>query len=108
MDVAEAQKFVSDERGRSFWNAARLSDDELLLRRERLHNGLAMVFAFALLIGYFMLPTIWGRIGENAAIYGTWANLAGFFLAAVQQSDMGNKCRSVREFLKAQSPTPSA
>lgn len=107
MDITEVQKIVSEERAAWVFVSARLSDDELLRRRERWHNGLAMFFAFALLVGYFVLPTLWSRIGEHIAIYGTWATLAAFLLAARQHSARANRCRDVRQFLKNQLHEPS-
>ena len=102
MDITEAQKIVSRERAAWLFVSAKLTDDELLRRRERWHNGLAMFFVFALLVGYFVLPTLWSHIGEQVAIYGTWGTLVGFIFAARQHSTLGNRCRDVREFLRSQ------
>lgn len=106
MDIAEARKFVSEERTRWLPGAFGFSDDELLLRRERLHNALSMIFAFALLIGYFVFPTLGSQLGDLVAIYGTWAALAGCFFAAIQQGAVAGQCRSVREFLKSEFQAP--
>lgn len=108
MDIAEAQKFVSRERAHWWLGAVGLADGELLLRRERLHNALAMGFAFALLFGYFLLPTFFSSFGDCAAIYLTWGSLTGFFYTAVQQGVAASQCRMVREFLEGNSPTPPA
>jgi hypothetical protein len=108
MDIAEARKFVSQERTRWLPGAVGLSDEELLLRRERLHNALSVVFAFTLLIGYFVFPTLGSQLGDLIAIYGTWAALAGCFFAAVQQGTVASQCRNVREFLKGELQAPSA
>jgi len=107
MDITEAQKIVSRERAGWLFVAAKLSDDELLRRRERLHNGLAMFFAIAVLVGYFVLPILWGQIGERIAIYGTWGTLIAFIFAARQHSVTANHCREVREYLKSQLHEPS-
>ena len=102
MDISDAQKLLSRERTRWFAAAAgKLSDDGLLRRHERLFNGMTMIFAIGCLIGYFVLPMIWGQIGEYVAIYGTWSTIVGFFIAARQCSVAANRCRAARRLLNS-------
>jgi len=109
MDILDAQKLVSRERARWFAAAAgSLSDDEVLCRHERLFNGMTMILAVGCLVGYFILPTLWGQIGEHAAIYGTWGTLIGCIVCARQCSVTANRCRSARRLLNSQSHEPSA
>jgi hypothetical protein len=108
MDISEAQSFVSRERVRWYLGAAGLSDDELLRSRERLHNGLSMFFAFAFLVGYFILGTLLSRFGDLIALYGTLCTLIVFVLAARRHILKARDCRDVREFLKSQLREPSA
>jgi hypothetical protein len=91
MDITEALKCASRERARWFSVAAKLSDDELLRRHERLFKGLAMVFAISIIPSWFVL-----------GLRSTWLFLIfpGELLAAVHFNGLGNQCRDVREILK--------
>jgi len=92
MDIAEAEKCLRRERSRWLPFAARLSDDELLRRRERLFNGLAMFFAFAILPSWFF--------GGLLGVYGQSGVIVGEIFAARHFSDLGNRCRDGREILR--------
>ena len=100
MDIAEAQKMVARERSRWFAKAAHnLSDDELLCRHERVFNGMTMILAIACLVGYFVLPTLWGHFGGYASTYGTLGTLVVCFLSARKCSVTANRCRDARKLL---------
>lgn len=100
MDIIQAQQIVDRESAAWLFVAVGLSDDGLLRGRESWHNGLAILFAFALLVGCFVPPTLWTQIGEHIAMYGTWGTLAGFLLAARQHRALGIRCRRGRELLR--------
>jgi len=108
MDISDAHKLVSKERARWFAAAGSLSDDHLLCRHEHLYNGLTMALAISCLVGYFVFPLLYSRMGECAAICGTWGTLVGCFIGARQCSVTANRCRAARKLMNSHSHETSA
>ncbi len=94
MDITEAQKCLSRERSRWFSVSSKVSDDELLRRRERLFNGLTIFFGMAVLPSFFLA----GQFG----IIGWWLCLATEVFAARHYSKEADECRDARQILKVQ------
>ena len=95
MHKVDTNTIVERERARRFAFAAKLSDDELLRRHERLFNGFTMFFALAI------LPT-WFFGGGPLGTLGVFLAIAGEVLIARHLSGLGNQCRDAREVLMNQ------
>jgi hypothetical protein len=94
MNTNEANEFVRSERARWLPGQGGSSDVAMLLQRERLLNGLTMLFALIALVSFFWAGVLgWGVWGWYFAVVG-----AGY--TARQCSAHANRCREVRESLQ--------
>jgi hypothetical protein len=94
MEISEAQKCIELERSRWLSIAARVSDDELMRRRERLLNRFTMFFALFALASSFLA----GLFGLGT--WGCFICVAGAFVAARQCTKEADHCRDARQLLE--------
>lgn len=96
MNIIDAQQLVDQARSRRFLGGAECPDDELLLWRERLHNGMTMFYGLATVVGYFLIPGIWAWLGTFGMMMATILTLAGMIYAARWHSVTANRFRAAR------------
>lgn len=93
MEISEAQKYVDRERSRWFTFGVKVSDEELMRRREQLLGGSTMILAFFALFSYLL--------AGNLGYFGWFVCLFGGAFAARYCGVEADHCRAVREFLQA-------
>ena len=94
MNAKDAKEFVRSERARWLPGRGKGSDAEMLRQRERLMNGLTMLFALVALVSFFCAGVLgWG-------VWGWYFAVVGAAFTARQFSAHANRCREVRRSLE--------
>lgn len=91
MNIQEANSFIQCEKARWFLGGRGDPDIEFMRKRERLLNGLTMVFALLALVSAFWA----GMLGWEG-----YLTVFGAALIARQCSTRANRCRAVRRLLE--------